>query len=90
MSCKATKTLGFLRRNLVLASRHTKEVAYKSLVRPQLEYAAPIWHSYNDTDIDQVEKVQRTAARWTCIGGGTEAALMTCLTSLSGQPWRPP
>ena len=33
---------------------------------PQLEYAAPIWHSYNDTDIDQVEKVQMTAARWTC------------------------
>ena len=31
-----------------------------------LEYAAPIWHSYHDTQIAQVEKVQRTAARWTC------------------------
>ena len=30
---KATKTLGFLRRNLALAPRHTKEVAYKTLVR---------------------------------------------------------
>ena len=48
ISCKATKTLGFLWRNLALASRHTKEVAYKTLVRPQLEYAAPIWHPYND------------------------------------------
>ena len=64
--CKATKTMGFLRRNLALAPRHTKEVAYKTLVRPQLEYAAPIWHPYHDTQIAQVEKMQRTAARWTC------------------------
>ena len=47
---KATKTLGFLRRNLALAPRHTKEVAYKTLVRPQLEHAAPIWHPYNETE----------------------------------------
>ena len=31
-----------------------------------LEYAAPIWHPYHETQIGQVEKVQRTAARWTC------------------------
>ena len=42
ITCKATKTLGFLRRNLALAPRHTKEVAYKTLVRPQLEYAAQL------------------------------------------------
>ena len=41
ISSKATKTLGFLRRNLALAPRSTKEVAYKTLVRPKLEYAAP-------------------------------------------------
>ena len=51
ISCKATKTMGFLRRNLALAPRHTKEVAYKTLVRPQLESAAPIWHPYHDTQI---------------------------------------
>ena len=44
ISSKATKTLGFLRRNLALAPQHTKEVAYQTSVRPQLEYAAPIWH----------------------------------------------
>ena len=43
ISSKATKTLGFLRRNLAFAPRSTKEVAYKTLVRPKLEYAAPIW-----------------------------------------------
>ena len=66
ISSKATKTLGFLLRNLAFAPRHTKEVAYKTLVRPKLEYATPIWHLYHETQIRQVEKVQRTAARWTC------------------------
>ena len=66
ISSNATKTLGFLRRNLAFPPRHTKEVAYKTLVRPKLEYAAPIWHPYHETQIGQVEKVQRTAARWTC------------------------
>ena len=66
ISAKATKTLGFLRRNFAFAPRHTKEVAYKTLDRPKLEYAAPIWHPYHETQIRQAEKVQRTAARWTC------------------------
>ena len=63
VSCKATNTLGFLRCNLVLATGHTKEDAYKTLVRPQHEYAAPILHPYHDTQIGHVEMVQRTAAR---------------------------
>ena len=44
----ATKTLA-------LAARHTKEVAYKTSVRPQLEYAAPSWHPYNETQTAKVE-----------------------------------
>ena len=52
--------------SLAFAPRYTKEVAYKTLVHPKLEYAAPIWHPYHETQIGQVEKVQRTAARWTC------------------------
>ena len=66
ISSKATKSLGFLRMNLAFAPRSTKEVAYKTLVRPKLEYAAPIWSPYSKLQINQVEKVQRTAARWTC------------------------
>ena len=62
---KATKTLGFLRRNLAFTPRSTKEVAYKTLVCPKLEYAALIWSPYCKAQIQQVEKVQRTAAFWT-------------------------
>ena len=47
ISCKATKTLGFLQSHWALAPRHTKEIAYKTLVHPQLVYVAPIWHPYN-------------------------------------------
>ena len=61
VSTKATQTLGFLRQNLALAPRETKDRAYKTLVRPKLEYASPVWNPYS-----KLEKVQRTAARWTC------------------------
>ena len=40
ISSKATKKLGFLRRNLAFAPRSTQDVAYKTLVWPKLEYAA--------------------------------------------------
>ena len=38
ISSKATKTLDFLRRNLAFTPKITKEVAYKTLVQPKLEY----------------------------------------------------
>ena len=52
ISSKATKTLGFLRRNLAFAPKSTKEVVYKTLVRPKLEYAAPIWSPYSKLKIN--------------------------------------
>ena len=58
--------MDFLLRNVAFVHRHTKEVAYKTLVRPQLGYAAPSGYPYNETQIRQVEKMQSTAARWTC------------------------
>ena len=42
ISSKATKAMGSLRHNIALTTRHTKEVACKTLLRPQLEYAARI------------------------------------------------
>ena len=87
ISAKATKTLDFLRCNLSFAPRHTEEVAYKTLVRPKLEYAATIWHPYHETQIGQVEKVQRTAARWTCRRWRNTSSVGDMF--LSGHPLRP-
>ena len=41
-----SKTLGFRRRKLPLAPGETKEDAYKKLVRPKLDDAAPVWNTY--------------------------------------------
>ena len=48
------------------------------LVRPIMEYVAPIWDSYYDTDIYKLEKVQRRAARWIL----SEYSRTTSVTSL--------
>ena len=40
---KANRTLGFLRRNLSSCPKDVKEMAYKGLVRPILEYAKLIY-----------------------------------------------
>ena len=66
ITSKPTKTLGFLCRNLAFAPRSTMEVVYKTFVRPKLGYTAPISSPYCKTQIQQVEKVQRTAACGTC------------------------
>ena len=48
---KAIKTLCFLRRNLKIGNKKTKETAYKAFVRPILEYSTTVWdpHSANNS-----------------------------------------
>ena len=38
----ANKTLGFLKRNIRVHNKDLKSVAYRTLVRPQLEYASTV------------------------------------------------
>ena len=61
---KANKILGFLRRNLKIGNKKTKETAYKAFVRPILEYSATVWDPHSANNIKTIEKVQRRAARW--------------------------
>ena len=47
---KTNRTLGFLRRNLSSCPREVKEMAYKGLVRPILEYASPVWELQDELE----------------------------------------
>ena len=64
ISKKANSTLGFLKRNLNINSTSVKEQAYKSLIRPSLEYACSVWDPYFTEDILKLEMIQRRAARY--------------------------
>ena len=61
---KANQTLGFIKRNIRVHNKDLKSTAYKTLVRPQLEYASTVWSPHTDQDIKKLEDVQRRAARW--------------------------
>ena len=56
--------VGMLRRNLRSTPEKTKELGYKSLVRPMLEYASSLWDPHIAKDIGKIEAVQRRAARF--------------------------
>ena len=50
--------------HIVVLVIEAKNLAYLSLVRPHLEYAAAAWDPYIAKDIQQLERVQRRAARF--------------------------
>ena len=60
---KANRTLGFLRRSLAACPRDVKESAYKGLVRPILEYGSIVWDPQSILLQNELEKVQKRAAR---------------------------
>ena len=65
MTAKANSTLGFVRRNICINNPQIKELAYKTLVRPILEYSSTVWDPYTSNAINKVEAVQHRAARIT-------------------------
>ena len=42
ITCKANKTLGFVRRNIKVSSHKIKSLVYIFLVRPFLKYSSPV------------------------------------------------
>ena len=62
ISAKGNMSLGFVKRNLKGCTEDIKNLAYRSLVRPQLEYCAAVWDPYTSDLINQIEAVQRRAA----------------------------
>jgi len=64
VAAKASRKLGFVRRNLRGAPVNCKKLAYVTLVRSGMEYASVIWDPYTKADSNRLEKIHRTAARW--------------------------
>merc|ERR1712237_166162 len=57
IAARANTTLHFIHRNLKHCPRHTREVAYCSLVRSSLEYGAAVWDPHHEYNIDTLERV---------------------------------
>ena len=59
----ANKVVGLLKRTVGSKNKDIFSILYKSLVRPILEYASPVWSPHLAKDIHEIEKVQRRASR---------------------------
>ena len=64
MTNKANYKLSFLRRNLKGCPEKLKQTAYFSLSHSFMEYGATVWVPYQKYNSDNVERVQRQAARF--------------------------
>ena len=64
VTSKASSSLGFIRRNIPTRHQQLRSAAYKAVVRPQLEYTVSVWDPHTVTHMNQIERVQRRAARW--------------------------
>ena len=65
ITSNAYNTLGFLKRNVRTKNHVFRKAAYKTLLRPQVEYASTVWSLHTDKGIEKAEMVQRKAIRWT-------------------------
>ena len=79
----ANRSLVVIKRNLKTKSPKVREMAYQTLVHPQLEYASAIWDLHTNENTYKIEMVQRRAAPWTM----NDYAKTTSVTSLFCSSW---
>ena len=63
VAAKANKILGLLKRTFGKCSEAII-TGYKTMVRPIIEYAYPVWNPHQQYLSDKHEKVQRNVSRW--------------------------
>ena len=81
---KANRTLAFLRRNLSSCPQGVKEMAYKGLLRPIVEFASPVWDPHGIVVQEELEKVQNRAARFVTGNYNFETGSMTSILEQLG------
>ena len=74
---KANRTLGFLKRNLYSCPQEVKKAAYKGLVRPVLDYGCSVWEPQGVVFQEELEIVQKCAARFMTGNYSYETGSMT-------------
>ena len=74
---KANRTLGFLRRNLYPCPQEVKEAAYKGIVHPVLDYGSSVWDPPVVVLLEELESVQKRAARFVTGNYNYETGNMT-------------
>ena len=79
---RANSSIGFLRRNLQIHQKHVKANAYKTLVRPQIEYASTIWDLFPQGNQNKTEMVQRRTACFACNNYRHKASVTSMLDEL--------
>ena len=71
-----------MNRNLWFCTREVKETAYKSLVRPILEYGSCAWATFKKKHIKKIKSVQRKAARFCMQDHRQRSSVTKMLTEL--------
>ena len=87
-AAKASRTLGFLRRNLRDCSKEVWSSAYSAIIQPTLDYASTIWDPHTKEDKHTLDKVQRRGAKF--VGNSYTDRTPGCVTTmLDSQGWIP-
>jgi hypothetical protein len=69
---KTWRALYFVMCVIKQGNNNAKNIAYKSLVRPVLEYGAVCWGPYRECQINALDRVQNKAAKFAYHSGGSE------------------
>ena len=77
---KANSVMGVIRRSFSHLDSSIFKKLFKALVRPHLEYAAPVWNPHLKYLSDQIESVQRRATKY--IPGFKDKSYVERLTEL--------
>ena len=80
---KANSKLGCIKRNLKSIPQPIKKYAYRSLVRPHLEYCCPVWDLYTIRNINHLEGVQHRVARFVAHNYSWKTSGSTLASALS-------
>ena len=76
---KANRTIGFRRRNLYSCPQEVEEAAYKGLLRPVLDYGSSVWDPPGVVLQEELESVQKCAARFVTGNYNYETGSMTSM-----------